>query len=218
MFRRKGNRLGIKELYQKNNWYFITLVEAHRRCIFSSVQSRGIACNPTVEIKQNIVSNVDKNQEQNKIVVPPHSELQATPQLNESTPVLTEIGKIIESNWFYLETLFSDISLKDFLIMPNHIHFILELGNNPSWRNAKKPTDLGNIVKALKSKSVVDSKKLGIFDDSTFWQRSYHDHIIRDESELVRIREYIKNNPAQWELDILNPINEKKYKEKYTKT
>jgi REP element-mobilizing transposase RayT len=37
------------------------------------------------------------------------------------------------------------------------------------------------------------------------WQRNYWEHIIRDEPELDRIREYIRNNPAQWELDRLHP-------------
>jgi REP element-mobilizing transposase RayT len=226
MFHRKNNRLGNKELYQKNNWYFITLVEASRKCIFSSISRTEVACNspkifescsgivhnPFLNIEQNSISNYNVETQPNtgKIEQAPDYELQVT-------PLLSEIGKVIESNWFYLETLFSDISLKDFVIMPNHIHFILELGNNPSWKNLQKPTDLGNIIKALKSKSVVDSKKLGIFHDSTFWQRSYYDHIIRDESELLRIREYIRDNPKQWELDILNPINERKYKEKFSK-
>ena len=37
------------------------------------------------------------------------------------------------------------------------------------------------------------------------WQRNYHEHIIRDEDELSRIRAYIINNPLQWELDRENP-------------
>ena len=52
---------------------------------------------------------------------------------SQATPLLTSIGKIIESNWFYLADLFDDVCLKDFLIMPNHIHFIIELGQNPRW-------------------------------------------------------------------------------------
>jgi hypothetical protein len=37
------------------------------------------------------------------------------------------------------------------------------------------------------------------------WQRNYWEHIIRDESELNRIRDYSQNNPAQWDLDKLHP-------------
>ena len=39
------------------------------------------------------------------------------------------------------------------------------------------------------------------------WQRNYHEHIIRDEASLCRIREYILNNPLQWALDRENPLN-----------
>lgn len=41
------------------------------------------------------------------------------------------------------------------------------------------------------------------------WQRSYHDHIIRNESDYFRIFEYIDNNPLQWDLDCHNPTNPK---------
>jgi REP element-mobilizing transposase RayT len=37
------------------------------------------------------------------------------------------------------------------------------------------------------------------------WQRNYYEHIIRNDDELNRIREYITSNPAQWETDAENP-------------
>jgi len=37
------------------------------------------------------------------------------------------------------------------------------------------------------------------------WQRNYWEHIVRNETELAGLREYIHNNPAKWELDSLNP-------------
>jgi putative transposase len=39
------------------------------------------------------------------------------------------------------------------------------------------------------------------------WQRNYYEHIIRNETDLHRIRTYIANNPLQWALDEENPIN-----------
>ncbi len=36
------------------------------------------------------------------------------------------------------------------------------------------------------------------------WQRSYWEHVIRNETELMHVREYIQENPIQWELDELN--------------
>ena len=37
------------------------------------------------------------------------------------------------------------------------------------------------------------------------WQRNYYEHFVRDEAELNRIRQYISNNPLQWEMDRENP-------------
>jgi hypothetical protein len=41
--------------------------------------------------------------------------------------------------------------------------------------------------------------------DGRLRQRNYYEHIIRDDVELNRMREYIKNNPLKWELDRENP-------------
>ena len=39
------------------------------------------------------------------------------------------------------------------------------------------------------------------------WQRSFYDHVIRDDANLNRIREYIRNNPLKWAFDKYNPEN-----------
>jgi len=39
------------------------------------------------------------------------------------------------------------------------------------------------------------------------WQRNYYEHIIRNENELNRIRDYIVTNPLQWLNDRNNPVN-----------
>lgn len=41
------------------------------------------------------------------------------------------------------------------------------------------------------------------------WQRNYYEHIVRNDEDLNRIREYINNNPGQWEMDKLHPRNKK---------
>jgi REP element-mobilizing transposase RayT len=40
------------------------------------------------------------------------------------------------------------------------------------------------------------------------WQRNYYEHVIRDEDELGRIRQYITDNPARWDQDPENPVHE----------
>jgi hypothetical protein len=39
------------------------------------------------------------------------------------------------------------------------------------------------------------------------WQRNYYEHIIRDEKELNKIRQYIVDNPLKWDSDENNPMN-----------
>ena len=41
----------------------------------------------------------------------------------------------------------------------------------------------------------------------TLWQRSFYDHIIRNDKDLTRVREYIQNNPINWALDKKNLDN-----------
>jgi putative transposase len=75
--------------------------------------------------------------------------------------------------------------------MPNHVHIVLEL-REPGTR-------FGGIVGTYKAAVSRTSKRSGL------WQRGYHDHVVRDEEDLARIREYISTNPIQWALDPENP-------------
>ncbi len=63
----------------------------------------------------------------------------------------------------------------------------------------KKHTVISNIVGYLKMNS---SKQIHKFDkDMKVWQRSYYDHIIRNETDYNEIWHYIENNPAKWQDD-----------------
>ncbi len=77
--------------------------------------------------------------------------------------------------------------------------------NNPM--RTEKHT-LGKIIRFYKAKTthvIRNIKKLGSFA----WQRNYYEHIIRNDKELYRIREYIQNNPLNWDLDRENPDSER---------
>ncbi|MCA1746707.1 MAG: transposase [Bacteroidales bacterium] len=72
------------------------------------------------------------------------------------------------------------------------------------------PGTVGRIVQAFKSITTHEYIQ-GVKQNGwtsfcgKLWQRNYWEHIVRNETELIRIREYIRNNPAQWELDKLHP-------------
>jgi hypothetical protein len=69
----------------------------------------------------------------------------------------------------------------------------------PNGRTQFAPT-VSRIIKQWKG---VITKRTG----SSIWQKSFHDHIIRDENEYRQIAEYIGNNPMTWEDDIFHPLN-----------
>ena len=115
---------------------------------------------------------------------------------------LTEIGKIIENTWNEIPNQFDSVSLDEFIIMPNHVHGIVIIKQRAQASGA--PT-LGHVVRAFKSKCTneylnhIETNNLNT--SGKIWQRSYHDHIIRNEESLNKIRDYIRNNPLTWEED-----------------
>ena len=72
--------------------------------------------------------------------------------------------------------------------MPNHIHMLVAIENNTGGDGTPP---LQNIVGAFKS---FTTNKYG----KKLWQRSFHDHIIRNESDYLKIWNYIDTNPAKW--------------------
>lgn len=83
------------------------------------------------------------------------------------------------------------VEIDAFVVMPNHVHAIVALEGRA--RQAS-PLRLGTVVGSVKSGS---SREIGL----PVWQRGYHDHVIRDECDLQRVREYIATNPARWSCD-----------------
>jgi hypothetical protein len=77
----------------------------------------------------------------------------------------------------------------------------------PNERAGASPAPtLGKIIGAFKS-LCIHRYMTNFLNIDKFWQRNYYEHIIRNERELNRIREYIPNNPLKWELDRENPIS-----------
>jgi REP element-mobilizing transposase RayT len=67
---------------------------------------------------------------------------------------------------------------------------------------------LAAIVRAFRSNT---SKRINVIRNTpgaTVWQRNYYEHIIREEGDLLRICEYIRDNPAKWAEDPYNPANQ----------
>lgn len=146
--------------------------------------------------------------------------------------VLNEYGKIADNEWHKLPNRYQHIELDVFQTMPNHIHGIITVGatlavaqNDAIAQNIETgaktgatarvaPTEInaitiGNIVGAYKS--LVSKECLNISKSKNeymrrLWQRNYYEHIIRDDDGMNRVREYIQNNPLNWNSDQYNPL------------
>ena len=86
--------------------------------------------------------------------------------------------------------------IEKYVIMPDHIHMIIHIDNGSMW--ASTPTSgkpqhnrVSNIVRSLK---VLVSKEIG----ESIFQRSYYDHVIRNQQDYDEIWKYIDNNPRNW--------------------
>jgi REP-associated tyrosine transposase len=77
----------------------------------------------------------------------------------------------------------------------------------PLQRFAVVPRSLGAIVRAFKSATAKRINNIRRTPGAPLWQRNYYEHIIRDEDDLLRIREYILDNPRKWAEDPDKPVN-----------
>ncbi len=127
---------------------------------------------------------------------------------------LSVIGQIVEQEWKRTAALRLNVSIDEFIIMPNHLHGIIVIhethptptqsvetprrGVSTTNRRWKSGT-LGAIINQFKSKCTKRIRAAGY--PQFAWQRGYYDHIIRNPRDLDRIRRYIRSNPAQWSLD-----------------
>lgn len=138
--------------------------------------------------------------------------------------LLNEFGQVVESAWFDLPKHYPNVELDAFVVMPNHVHGIIIVGAGlidnvgagfkpaPTMAMAagKKPVPTGGyalseVVRGFKTFSARRINEVRDTLGTPVWQRNYYEHIARDEDRLNRIREYIINNPTQWQYDRENP-------------
>jgi len=130
---------------------------------------------------------------------------------------LNVFGDIVYRQWHELPSHYPHVYLDAFVIMPNHIHGIVVLSDEGALpaplvgagfetrpygcqRHA-----LPEIVRGFKTYSARAINDARGTRGMPVWQRSFYDHVIRDERSLHCIREYIANNPARWAEDCENP-------------
>ena len=108
---------------------------------------------------------------------------------------LSQIGLKVESAILQISKKYKDVSLDKYIVMPNHIHMILILqqADKSSGRPMGAPT-ISTVINQFKG---YITKQIGF----SIWQKSFHDHIIRNKKEYLHIWRYIDENPAYWSKD-----------------
>ena len=134
------------------------------------------------------------------------------------------VGQVAVAEWVRSAQIRREIVLDEFIVMPNHIHGVVMLsppdagatnpvpsavgatGRSPLPKGPS-PKSIGAFVAGYKSSVTKRINEIRNTPGAPVWQRNYYEHVIRNEDELNRKREYIRNNPSKWESDSENPLN-----------
>lgn len=118
-------------------------------------------------------------------------------------------GKMVQKCWDELSVHYSNVELDAFVVMPNHVHGIVVIvdrrGEVTSPLQLHDQPTLGRIIGYFKYQSTKLINELRGTPGAPVWQRNYFEHIIRNDHDFERIREYIAYNPIGWQMDDENP-------------
>ena len=163
-------------------------------------------------------------------------------KIENNQMVLNDIGNMINFWWKEMFKKYPNISIDEYIIMPNHMHGIINIvgvdlcidpiqnnqniliknndheNNIITGENIVSPLQYNHIgqhiswFKRMTTNKYIQNVKNNNWPafNKRFWQRNYHDHIIRNDKSLHKIREYIINNPATWDNDE-NNLNNKNH-------
>ena len=127
------------------------------------------------------------------------SEITETNIYEQPQNTLTPYGKVAHKHLINMSNFYDDIKIEKFVIMPNHIHMLIQIYecNNP--KETSQPTIPANssIAKFISTFKRFCNKEYG----ENIWQARSHDHIIRGEADYIKIYEYIDTNVINWESD-----------------
>lgn len=129
--------------------------------------------------------------------------------------ILNSSGSVAYYNLLDIPNHIRDVNLDIFCIMPNHVHLIIVIENvgSPYMATEGKNSEIEKRSPCMvtpQTKSIyilpktIQQYKASVTKNTAIpdiWQSKFYDHIIRNDYELKKIREYIINNPAKWQLD-----------------
>lgn len=111
--------------------------------------------------------------------------------------ILSEYGRYVDKYINLMNNKYSHINVDKYVVMPNHIHLILnitDIESGASGTAAPYNNEISKFVSLFKRYCNRDCNE-------NIWQRSFHDHIIRGEEDYKKIWEYIDTNVVKWKTD-----------------
>jgi putative transposase len=172
--------------YGSSGCYFITICTKNREQYFGRIVNNDETHNENVRVRNGAGSDM-----RNGAVVGTQNfaSLRATP-----------IGKIAHQYWTEIPDHFPFVKLDEFILMPDHVHGVLCI-DRPGYyqwvknKFAPQSQNLASVIRGYKA----GVKKYATLNNIEFaWQPRFYEHIVRSANRLTIIRQYIKNNPAQW--------------------
>ena len=112
----------------------------------------------------------------------------------ENVP-LTNLGRIVQQSIKDISKHYPMVSVDHHVIMPNHVHLLLQINTDSGGRPMAAPT-ISMIINQTKG---IVSKQAGF----SVWQKGFYDHVIRSENDFRDIWNYIEGNPSKWTEDKL---------------
>lgn len=108
---------------------------------------------------------------------------------------LTNLGLIARQSIHDIPKHYPAITIDHAVIMPNHIHLLLQINTDANGRSMIAPT-ISTVVRLMKG---AVSKQAGF----TVWQKGFYDHVVRNEKDYLEVWNYIEGNPSKWAEDKL---------------
>jgi len=133
-------------------------------------------------------------------------------EIVDEVMTLNTVGCIVDDEWQKTPSIRPSVILDECVVMPNHVHAILFFidDSNDSGRahgcaplqrppTLQRPSrSLGSLIAGFKSATTSKINRLREMPGVKVWQRNYYERIIRNEDELIGLRQYINLNPQNW--------------------
>ena len=159
--------------YSSNGSYFITFCVKNKECLLGEI------------VAVDALIDRPTNNPNDSIYI----------KATSSEMILSDYGKIILNHIETGKTKYNNISVDNYVIMPNHLHMILSVSDENTIKSSCVQHAL--IPEYIRTLKTLTTKEIGF----SIFQRNYHDHIIRDEKEYEKIWDYIDTNVSNWVAD-----------------